>query len=59
MQRYALTLLFALLGGGLAAVAIWALAGAPDTRRIVVGVAAASVALWLWRLSFTALRRGR
>jgi len=59
VQRHALGLLFAALATAIAAVATYALAGGGDTRRLVVGLAAAAVALWLATLSASAFRRGR
>jgi hypothetical protein len=52
-------MLFAVLATAIAAVAAYALAGGGDTRRLVVGLAAAAVALWLAMLSASAFRRGR
>ncbi|MFL5942965.1 MAG: hypothetical protein ACJ75L_06860 [Gaiellaceae bacterium] len=57
MQRRALGILFAVLGAALAAVAGYAFAGGEDARRVVVGVAAAAVAVWLATLSASAFRR--
>ena len=57
MQRHALGVLFAVLAAALAAVAGYAFAGGEDARRIVVGVAAAAVAVWLATLSASAFRR--
>ena len=59
MQGQALGLLFAVLAAALAAVAAYALAGADNGRRVVVGVAAGAVAAWLATLSVSAFRRGR
>jgi len=59
VQRHALGMLFAVLAAAIAAVAAYALAGGGDTRRLVVGLAAAAVALWLAMLSASAFRRGR
>jgi hypothetical protein len=60
VQRHALGLLFAGLAAALAAVAGYALAGADDARRLVVGLAAVAVAAWLATLSASAFRsRGR
>jgi hypothetical protein len=59
VQRRALGILFAGLAAALAAVAGYAFAGADDTRRLVVGLAAAAVAAWLATLSVSAFRRGR
>jgi hypothetical protein len=59
MQRRALTVLFALLAAALAAVAADALSGGAGARRLLVGCAAAAVALWLGTLSWAAFRRGR
>ena len=59
MQRHALGMLFAVLAAALAAVAAYALAGGDDARRLLVGLAAAAVAVWLATLSASAFRRGR
>ena len=59
MQRRMLTILFAVLAAALGAVAADALAGASSGRRLLVGCAAAAVALWLATLSLSAFRRGR
>ncbi len=59
MQRRALTVLFALLAAALAAIAVDALSGGSNARRLLVGCAAAAVALWLATLSLAAFRRGR
>ena len=59
VQRHALGLLFATLAAALAAVAGYALAGADDARRVLVGLAAAAVAAWLASLSASAFRRRR
>jgi len=57
VQAYALTVLFAILAAALAAVAGYAFAGADNTRRLVIGLAAAAVAAWLATLSASAFRR--
>lgn len=57
MQPYALTALFAALAAALAVVAAYAFAGADGAGRLVVGVAAAVVALWLATLSASAFGR--
>ena len=59
MQRHALGLLFAGLAAALAAVAVYAFAGADNVRRLVVGAAALAVAAWLATLSATAFRGRR
>ena len=59
MQRYALTVLFAVLATALAAVAAYAFAGGGSAGRLIVGVAAAAVAAWLASLSASAFRHGR
>ena len=59
MQGHALGLLFAVLAAALAAVAIYAFAGGGETRRLVVGLAAAAVSAWLVTLSISAFRRGK
>ena len=59
MQRHALGILFAGLAAALTAVAAYAFAGADNARRLVVGLAAAAVALWLATLSASAFRRRR
>jgi hypothetical protein len=52
-------MLFAALATAIAAVSAYALAGADDARRLLVGLAAAAVAVWLGTLSASAFRRGR
>jgi hypothetical protein len=59
VQKHALGMLFAVLAAALTAVAIYAFAGGGDTRRLVVGLAAAAVAAWLITLSLSAFRRGK
>jgi len=59
VQRHALGVLFAVLAAALAAVAAYAFAGAENTRRLVIGLAAAAVAVWLGTLSASAFRRHR
>jgi hypothetical protein len=59
VQRHALGMLFAVLAAALSAVAIYAFVGGDSGRRIVVGVAAAAVAVWLATLSVSAFRRRR
>jgi hypothetical protein len=59
LQRHALTLLFAALATGLAAVSAYAFAGGASARRLLIGVAAAAVAAWLATLSASAFRRHR
>ncbi len=59
MQRRALGILFACLAAALAAIAGYAFAGADNSRRLVVGLAALAVAGWLASLSLSAFRRGR
>ena len=59
MQPYALAGLFAVLAAALAAVAGYAFAGADNGGRVVIGIAAASVAGWLASLSAAAFRRAR
>jgi hypothetical protein len=59
MQRHALGFLFAGLAAALAAVAAYALAGADNARRLVVGAAALAVAAWLATLSVSAFRGRR
>ena len=59
MQRHALGLLFAVLAGALSALAAYAFAGGENPRRLVVGLAAVAVAVWLATLSASAFRRGR
>jgi hypothetical protein len=59
VQRHALGVLFAVLAAALAAVAGYALAGGGDARRLLVGLAAAAVAVWLATLSASAFRRKR
>jgi hypothetical protein len=57
VQRHALGILFAGLAAALAAVAAYAFAGADNTRRLVIGLAAVAVAAWLATLSASAFRR--
>jgi hypothetical protein len=52
-------MLFAGLAAALAAVGAYAFAGAGNTRRLVVGLAAVAVAAWLATLSASAFRRRR
>jgi hypothetical protein len=59
MQRHALGMLFVVLAAALSAVAVYAFVGGDGGRRIVVGVAAATVAAWLATLSASAFRRRR
>ena len=59
MQRHALGVLFAVLAAALSAVAVYAFAGAENTRRLVIGLAAVAVAVWLATLSASAFRRHR
>jgi hypothetical protein len=59
VQRHALGLLFAVLAAALTAVAVYAFAGGASARRLVVGLAAAAVAVWLATLSASAFRRRR
>ena len=57
MQRQALAVLFAVLALGLAAVAVAALAGGGGSAgRLVVGLAAAALCLWLGSLAASLLR---
>jgi hypothetical protein len=55
----AMTALFAALAAALAAVAAYALAGGAGARHLIVGIAAAAVAVWLASLSQAAFRRRR
>ena len=59
MQRHALGMLFAVLAAALSAVAAYAFAGGDNPRRLLVGAAAAAVAVWLATLSASAFRRHR
>ena len=59
MQRWALTLLFALLAGAFAAVAGDALSDPHGARRILVGGAAVVVAVWFGTLCAQIARRAR
>ena len=59
MQRRALGFLFAVLAAALAAVSVYAFAGASSAGRIVVGAAALAVAAWLATLSASAFRSRR
>jgi hypothetical protein len=52
-------MLFAVLAAALTAVAAYAFAGGGSARRLLVGFAAAAVALWLATLSASAFRRRR
>jgi hypothetical protein len=52
-------MLFAVLTAGLTAVAVYAFVGADDVRRVLVGLAAAAVAVWLATLSASAFRSRR
>jgi hypothetical protein len=56
VQRRALAVLFFVLAAALASVGIFALAGTGSAERIVVGVAALAIAVWLGSLSLSALR---
>jgi hypothetical protein len=55
----AMTALFAALAAALAAIAIFALSGGTSARHLVVGLAAAAVAVWLATLAQAAFRRHR
>jgi hypothetical protein len=59
VQRHGLGVLFAGLAAALSAVAAYALVGADNARRILIGVAAAAVAVWLATLSASAFRGRR
>jgi hypothetical protein len=59
VQRHGLAILFAVLAAALAAIAGYALASGSGARHVLVGLAAAAVALWLATLSASAVRRGR
>jgi hypothetical protein len=59
VQRHALGILFAALATAIAAVSVYAFAGGDDARRLLVGLAAAAVAVWLATLSATAFRSRR
>jgi hypothetical protein len=59
VQRYALTVLFAVLAAALAAVSVFALSGSTSARRLIVGIAAAAVAVWLATLAASAFRSRR
>jgi multisubunit Na+/H+ antiporter MnhC subunit len=59
VQRHALGVLFAVLAAALSAVAVYAFAGVENTRRLVIGLAAVAVAVWLATLSASAFRRHR
>jgi len=52
-------MLFAVLAAALSAVAAYAFAGGDNPRRLLVGAAAAAVAVWLATLSASAFRRHR
>jgi len=55
----AMTALFAVLAGALAAVSAYAFASGTSTRHLLIGAAAAAVAFWLASLARTAFRRRR
>jgi len=59
VQRHALGMLFAALAAALSAVAAYAFAGGDNARRLVIGLAAVAVAVWLATLSASAFRRRR
>jgi hypothetical protein len=59
MQRPALGILFAALATAIAAVSAYALAGGTSASRLLIGLAAAAVAVWLATLSASAFRRHR
>jgi hypothetical protein len=59
VQRHGLGILFAALATAIAAIAAYALASGSGARHVLIGLAAASVALWLASLSASAFRRGR
>jgi hypothetical protein len=59
VQRHALGMLFAVLAAALSALAGYSFAGAADGRRLIVGLAAVPVAVWLATLSASAFRRRR
>ena len=59
MQRYALSILFAVLAAALAAVSAYAFAGGDGGRQLIIGIAALAVAAWLATLSASAFRRRR
>ena len=54
-----MTALFAVLAGALAAVSVYAFASGTGAPHILVGIAAAAVALWLASVSRAAFRRRR
>jgi hypothetical protein len=55
----AMTALFAVLASALAAVSAYALASGTSAPHLLIGAAAAAVALWLASLSRAAFRRRR
>ena len=55
----AMTALFAVLAVALAAVSAYAFASGTDTRHILIGAAAAALAVWLASLARAAFRRHR
>jgi multisubunit Na+/H+ antiporter MnhC subunit len=59
MQRHALGMLFAALAAALSAVAAYAFVAGDNPRRLVIGLAAVAVAVWLATLSASAFRRRR
>jgi hypothetical protein len=52
-------MLFAVLAAALTTVAVYAFAGGGSGRRLIVGIAAVAVAVWLATLSAGAFRRKR
>jgi len=53
----AMTALFAVLAAALAAVSAYAFASGTSAPHLLIGIAAAAVALWLLSLARTAFRR--
>ena len=56
-RRMAMTVLFTGLAAALAAVAVYALASGRSTPHFLVGVAAATLAVWLASVARAAFRR--
>ena len=56
MQRRAMGILFAVLAAALTAVAVFSFSGGHSARHLVIGVAAAAVAVWLATVSLSAFR---
>ena len=57
VARMAMTALFAALTAALAAVSVYAFVSGTGTRHLLIGFAAAALALWLASLARAAFRR--